>query len=87
MEKSGLALPVRKLDLRFRSPAHYEDTLQVRVSVDRITAASVRFVYEISRPSDETQIATGTTELACIDLTSTPRKPHVLPKAMHELFS
>jgi acyl-CoA thioester hydrolase len=87
MEKSGLALPVRKLDLRFRSPAHYEDQLRVSVAVDRMTAASVRFVYEIQRSNDETLIATGSTELACIDLTSTPRKPHVLPKAMRELFA
>ncbi len=87
LEKDGLALPVRKLDLRFRAPAHYEDKLRVRVSVDRITAASVRFIYEIRRPSDEVLIATGSTELACIDLTATPRVPHVLPKAMRELFA
>ena len=85
LEKDGLALPVRKLDMRFRAPAHYEDMLRVRVAVDRITAASVRFTYEIWRDSNKTQIATGSTELACIDLKANPRVPHVLPAAMREL--
>ncbi|MCA9000634.1 MAG: acyl-CoA thioesterase [Planctomycetes bacterium] len=87
LEKDGLALPVRKLDLRFRAPAQYEDVLRVRVAVDRITAASVRFLYEIWRPADQTLLVTGSTELACIDLRTTPRKPHVLPQAMRDLFA
>ncbi len=58
----------------------------MRVGVDRITAASVRFPYETWSDSTETQIATGSTELVCIDPTANPRVPHVQPKAMRELF-
>lgn len=87
LEKQGIALPVRKIDLRFRSPAHYEDELKVRVEVDRMTPASVRFAYRIERPSDATLIATGTTELACIDMRTTPRKARILPQALRDLFA
>ncbi len=86
LEKQGIALPVRKVDLRFRSPAHYEDELIVRVEVDRMTPASVRFAYRITRPQDDTLIATGSTELACIDMRATPRKARVLPDALRRLF-
>lgn len=87
LEKQGIALPVRKIDLRFRSPAHYEDELNVRVEVDRMTPASVRFAYRIERPSDGTLIATGMTELACIDMRANPRKARVMPEALRDLFA
>jgi len=86
LEKQGIALPVRKVDLRFRSPAHYEDELVVMVRVDRITPASVRFAYSIEREDDGVLIATGSTELACIDMRSTPRKARVLPDSITRLF-
>ncbi len=86
LEKSGIALPVRKVDLRFRSPAHYEDELVVRVEVDRITPASIRFVYVIQRPKDDVFIASGHTELACIDMRATPRKARLLPEELSGLF-
>ena len=86
LEKQGIALPVRKIDLRFRAPAHYEDELQVRVEVERMTPASVRFGYRITRPADETLVATGMTELACIDMRSTPRKARIMPDSLRELF-
>ena len=86
LEKQGIALPVRKIDLRFRAPAHYEDVLAVRVEVERMTPASVRFAYRITRPADETLIATGMTELACIDMRSTPRKARVMPDGLRALL-
>ncbi|MEZ6003475.1 MAG: acyl-CoA thioesterase [Planctomycetota bacterium] len=86
IEKQGIALPVRKLDLRFRNPAHYEDVLTVCVEVARMTPASVTFAYRIERRADDTLVATGSTELACIDMRSNPRKARVLPDGLRGCF-
>ena len=46
---------------RYKSPAFYEDVLIIRTKVEDIRSRSLRFVYEIYRPSDETLLAEGET--------------------------
>jgi len=80
VERSGWALPVRKAGLRFRSPARYEDELVVRTWVEKLGQASVSFGSEVWRESDQTLIATGSIELACLDIRAAPRKLAPLPE-------
>lgn len=79
LERSGWALPVRKVELRFRSPARYEEELVVRTWVQRLGPASVTFASEVWREVDRTLVASGAIELACIDIRSSPRKLAMLP--------
>ena len=70
-----------------KSPAdRYEDgdELVVRPSVDRVGGASVRFVYEIV--CGDVRIATGMTELACIDLSTPERGVRMLPERLRGLM-
>lgn len=46
---------------RYKSPAYYEDVLSVRTRVAEIRSRSIRFIYEIYRPSDDTLLAEGET--------------------------
>ncbi len=46
---------------RYKSPAYYEDVLVVRTRVEEIRSRSLRFIYEIFRPADETLLAEGET--------------------------
>ena len=78
LEKSGIGLPIRKVDVRYRASAFYEDELVIRTQVTRLRAASITFGYEIVRASDEAHIATASTELACVRLDG-DRKPVPLP--------
>jgi acyl-CoA thioester hydrolase len=80
IERSGWALPVRKVELRFRAPAHYEDALVVRTWVAKLGSASVTFASEVWRGADETLIATGAIELACLDMRGAHRKLAALPE-------
>ncbi|MFT7484759.1 MAG: acyl-CoA thioester hydrolase [Candidatus Paceibacteria bacterium] len=68
LERSGIGLPVRKIDIRYRAPALYEDALCVETRVTAMRAASVTFGYAIIREADETLLVTGSSELACISL-------------------
>jgi acyl-CoA thioester hydrolase len=82
MEKDGYALPVRSMQLRFRSPAHYEDELEIHTHVATLRGASVTFHSEMYRAGDRTHLATVEVELACISLLRTPRRPVALPEAL-----
>ena len=60
-EKDDALMVVAETYVRYKSPAFYEDLLIVRTEVAEIRSRSIRFVYEVFRPSDETLIAEGET--------------------------
>lgn len=86
LERSGLGLTVRKVELRYRSPARYGEALVVRVWIRRVGGASVLFEYEVRREADGARLATGSTELACLDLGTPERGVRLLPEALRELL-
>jgi acyl-CoA thioester hydrolase len=57
----GFRTPVVDLKTRFRSPARFNDRLQVRTSVRVPETAALVFDFEIHRPADRALIATGET--------------------------
>jgi acyl-CoA thioester hydrolase len=91
LERSGVGLAVRKLELRFRSPARYEDVIVVRTRIVKVGAASIDFQYELESPAPSggrpARIAEARTELACIDLTSSSRGPRLLPDDLREALA
>jgi acyl-CoA thioester hydrolase len=79
MEHKGWALPVRRVEMRYRAPAYYEEELAVRTRVGRIGNASITFESEVVRVSDDLPIASGSVELACIRKDAAVRRPVPLP--------
>jgi acyl-CoA thioester hydrolase len=73
----GIHLPVVDLQLKYKSPARFDELLVVETSLDEVRAASVRFAYRIVRPeSDQAPklVAEGATRLACINEAGTLRR-------------
>ena len=60
-EKDDALLVVAESYCRYKSPAFYEDVLLIRTQVAEIRSRSIRFIYEIVRPSDSALIAEGET--------------------------
>jgi acyl-CoA thioester hydrolase len=60
-EVDGSFIVVAESYCRYKAPAHYDDVLIVRTRVDEIRSRSIRFMYEVLRPSDESLIAEGET--------------------------
>jgi len=60
-ENDNALMVVAESYIRYKSPAYYEDVLIVRTRVAEIRSRSIRFIYEIVRPSDETLLAEGET--------------------------
>lgn len=65
LEDRGFFLVIAKVDLRYRSPAHYDDVLTVRTTVTRTSPVRLEHRYEVFR--EGALICEGSTTLACVD--------------------
>jgi acyl-CoA thioester hydrolase len=83
LEATGIALPVIEAQCEYKSPARYDDELQVKTSGALLSPARVEFRYEVSRPSDGTINAVGRTVHAAIDAGGRPCR---LPDYLRDLF-
>ncbi len=63
----GVHLPVIELRVTYRSPARFDDELDVEASLAEVRTASVRFDYRIVRVDGAVLCAEGSTRLACVD--------------------
>ncbi len=65
LEDQGYYLVIAKAEIRYKSPAHYDDVLTIRTTVTRTTPIRLEHRYEVFR--DGTLICEGSTTLACVD--------------------
>src|SRR5262245_21490380 len=65
LEDQGYLLVLTRAEVKYRSPARYDDELTVRTTVTRTTAVRIEHKYEVLR--DDTVIAEGETTLASVD--------------------
>ena len=65
LEDQGYLLVLTRAEVRYRSPARYDDLLTLRTAVVRTTAVRIDHRYELFR--DGTLLAEGSTTLACVD--------------------
>lgn len=65
MEEEGWFMVVAKLGCKFLSPARYDDTLTLRTTMTKVTAAKVLHKYELFR--DQELLAEAESTLACVD--------------------
>ena len=67
LEAEGVHFPVREAQCRYRALALFDDVLSVTTSIEKLGGASVRFGYRITRELDDSVIAEGSTQHACVD--------------------
>lgn len=65
MEDKGYLMVLTRAQVRYKSPARYDDVLTLRTSVLRTTLVKLEHRYELFR--DGVLLAEGETTLACID--------------------
>ncbi len=65
MEQAGQLVVVVRVDCRYRSPAKYDDLIQVRTRIEKVTAGKIIHQYSISR--DGLALVDATVTLAVID--------------------
>lgn len=72
LEADGYRLAVVDADVRYRSPAHYDDELSLAVWLSDVRWASITFRYELRRQAQV--LAGGSTRLACLDRSNRPTR-------------
>ena len=80
MEKSGIILPVSKLNVNYLRPAYFDDDLLVSVDLAELPTSRLIFNYTIKK--EEEVIVTGTTVLAFLNKET--KKPVKCPDYMLE---
>lgn len=65
LEEAGAFLAVVKLEIAYRLPARYDDTLRIETTIARLGRAKIEHAYQLHR--DDELLATGATTLACLD--------------------
>lgn len=80
LEESGVFLVVVKLEIKYASPAKFDDLLVLTTRIARVTPAKLLHEYELKR--DDTLIATASSTLACVDSSGKVRR---MPDAIAEL--
>jgi acyl-CoA thioester hydrolase len=65
IEDQGFFLVLTKLQVRYKSPAYYDDLLTLRTSVVRTTLVKIEHKYELLRGG--VILAEGETTLGCVD--------------------
>lgn len=68
VERRGLGMAVRRVEVRYRVAARYGDVVIVSTRVERFRGASILYGYELVRDSDREVLATGSAEVACLAL-------------------
>jgi acyl-CoA thioester hydrolase len=79
LEDQGYLLVLTRAEVRYRSPARYDDLLVLRTTVVRTTAVRIDHRYELFR--EGTLVAEGSTTLACVDRDG---RVQALPKILKE---
>lgn len=84
-EKEGVLFAVRKVGVEFRSPARFNDALQVSVQLISRGKASLVFRQEIRSVADGRVLCDGEVKIACIDAASF--RPAPIPHALLSVVS
>jgi len=66
MEDRGFFLVISKVEVKYKSPAYYDDVLRIRTTVTRTSPVRLEHKYEVFRPNG-VLVAEGATTLACVD--------------------
>jgi acyl-CoA thioester hydrolase len=67
VEKRGVFLPVREARCRYRSPARYDDVLNVFCGIREWRRASFNFIYRVEKEEDSSPVAEGATNHALVN--------------------
>ena len=67
-QTAGVFLPVASVQITYRSPARYDDLIEIRTRVAKLSHVSIEFHYQIVRRDgdDEVEIAGGSTRHAFV---------------------
>lgn len=79
-QEQGILFTVHSLQVDFRSPARFNDALEVSAEISDARRASLLFSQSVRRRDESAILCAGTVRIACVDAASF--KPVSIPQAI-----
>jgi YbgC/YbaW family acyl-CoA thioester hydrolase len=79
-----ILIPRTTLTCNYRSPARFNDLLDLGLGVETLTERRVRFAFRIRHHVSHEVVADGAYEIACVDDATFKGRP--FPDAVHSMF-
>jgi acyl-CoA thioester hydrolase len=79
MEDKGFFLVITSVEVKYKSPAKYDDVLSIKTTVARTTPVRIDHTYEVT--CEGRLVAEAKTTLACVDRTG---KLQALPESLNK---
>lgn len=67
IESKGVYLPVSEVYCKFRSPAYYDDLIEIETTLDARVKGGIKFDYRIFAEDAQTLLVEGYTKHACLN--------------------
>jgi len=80
-EEQGILFTVHSLQVDFRSPARFNDALEVSAELSDVRRASLLFSQVVRRQGEPAVLCAGMVRIACVDAQSF--KPASIPEVIH----
>lgn len=84
MEERGIALAVAEAEIRYTSPARYDDMIRVETVISGVASRTVTFDYVISNAETGERLATARTVLVSLDR---DHRVATLPRDVRDLLT
>jgi len=84
LERSGVMLPVSRVEIEYRAPLLYDEVVLVDTRVERVRSREVVFGYRLRRGHDDATAATARITLVSADPEGRPAR---LPPAVRDALS
>lgn len=84
MEERGIALAVAEAEIRYKSPARYDDMVRVSTVISAVASRTVTFDYVISNAETSEALATARTVLVSLNR---DHRVVVLPRDVRDLLA
>lgn len=83
MERSGIALAVSDVSVRYHAPARYEDLIRVRTTLTDLRSRLIAFEYLVANADSGQRLAAARTRLVSLDRGG---RPTAMPEYIRQLF-
>ena len=80
LEEAGVFFVIAELCVKYRRPAKYDEKLQLVTTWSAVTATKLEHTYQLTRCSDKTILAEGSSILACVSAEGKVRR---IPEFMY----
>ena len=74
MERSGILLPVTRVEVEYTGALFYDDLVRIETTVERVRSRDIVFLYRISRMEDGLVAAEARTTLVSADAAGRPKR-------------